>query len=63
MADDVSAFFEAWQTDRQKMEAEIPALCGSFATFHPAVMKEGALSVRDKECPGHRLGGSLHSVH
>ena len=49
MAADVSTFFEAWQADRQKMKALAPALTGAFSTFHQAIMKEGVLSVREKE--------------
>jgi AhpD family alkylhydroperoxidase len=49
MASDVSAFFEGWQADRQKMKAQAPGLAGAFGTFHQSVMKEGALSVREKE--------------
>ena len=49
MASEVSAFFETWQADWQKMKTQVPALFGAFGTFHQAVMKEGALSVREKE--------------
>lgn len=49
MSSEVSAFFESWPADRQKMKAQAPGLVGAFGTFHQAVMKEGALSVRDKE--------------
>ena len=49
MASDVGAFFQAWQADRQKMKAQIPALSAAFATFHQSVMKEGALAAREKE--------------
>jgi AhpD family alkylhydroperoxidase len=49
MTSDVGAFFDTWQAGRQKMKAQIPALAGAFGTFHQSVMKEGALSVRDKE--------------
>jgi AhpD family alkylhydroperoxidase len=49
MASEISAFFEGWQGDRQKMKAQVPALAGAFGTLHQTVMKEGALSVREKE--------------
>jgi AhpD family alkylhydroperoxidase len=49
MSTDVIAFFDTWQADRQKMKAQAPALVGAFGTFHQSVMKDGALSVRDKE--------------
>jgi AhpD family alkylhydroperoxidase len=49
MSSEVGTFFAAWQSDRQKMKARAPALAGAFASFHQALMKEGALSVREKE--------------
>jgi AhpD family alkylhydroperoxidase len=49
MSSEVRAFFESWQADRQKMKTQAPTLVGAFGTFHQAVMKDGALSVRDKE--------------
>jgi AhpD family alkylhydroperoxidase len=49
MSGEVGAFFAGWQADRQKMKAEVPALAGAFGAFHQALMKEGALSVREKE--------------
>ncbi len=49
MASEVSTFFGTWQVDRQKMKAQAPGLVGAFSTFHQTVMKEGALSVREKE--------------
>ena len=49
MASEVSAFFETWQADRQKMKEQTPDLVRNFGAFHQSVMKEGALSVREKE--------------
>jgi AhpD family alkylhydroperoxidase len=49
MASDVGAFLQAWQADRQKMKEAMPELLRSFGTLHQSVMKEGALSVREKE--------------
>jgi AhpD family alkylhydroperoxidase len=49
MASEVKEFFEDWQAVRQKMKAQVPALAGAFGAFHQVVMKEGALSVREKE--------------
>ena len=43
------AFYEEWQTDRQKMRDEAPDIARGFGAFYQAVMKEGALSVREKE--------------
>jgi AhpD family alkylhydroperoxidase len=49
MNSEVGAFFEAWQADRQKMKTQAPMLSAAFGTFYQALMKEGALSVREKE--------------
>jgi AhpD family alkylhydroperoxidase len=49
MSSEVSSFFETWQAERQKIKSQASALAGAFSTFHQAVMKEGALSVREKE--------------
>jgi AhpD family alkylhydroperoxidase len=49
MASEVASFFQAWQADRQKMKEEVPDLARGFGTFYQGVMKEGALSVREKE--------------
>ncbi|HEX3655221.1 MAG TPA: carboxymuconolactone decarboxylase family protein [Pirellulales bacterium] len=56
MVSEVSAFFEAWQVERQKIKTQVPALAGAFGTLHQAVMKEGALSVREKELIAMALG-------
>lgn len=45
----VSGFFEQWQADRQKMKDQAPGIARAFGVFHQAVMKEGALSAREKE--------------
>lgn len=49
MNSEVAAFFEAWQADRQKMKTQAPTLSAAFGTFYQALMKEGSLSVREKE--------------
>ncbi len=49
MGSHVETFFETWQTDRQKMKERTPDLVRGFGTFYQTVMKEGALSVREKE--------------
>ncbi|HEY2786014.1 MAG TPA: carboxymuconolactone decarboxylase family protein [Fimbriiglobus sp.] len=45
----VESFFEAWQGDRQKMKSQAPAVATAFGAFHQVIMKEGTLSVREKE--------------
>lgn len=49
MASDVRAFFSGWQADRQKMKEQAPDLTRPFGGLYQAVMKQGALSVREKE--------------
>ncbi len=56
MANNVATFFEAWKSDRQKMKAQIPALSGAFGTFYESIMKDGALSVREKELIAMAIG-------
>ena len=49
MTSEVSNFFDTWQADRQKIKTQLPTVARAFGEFHQAVMKDGALSVRDKE--------------
>ncbi len=56
MATEVSTFFDNWKADRQKMKAQIPVVAGAFGTFYQSVMKEGALSMRDKELIAMAIG-------
>jgi AhpD family alkylhydroperoxidase len=46
---EVASFFERWQADRQQMKEQAPDIARGFAGLHQAVMKDGALSVREKE--------------
>ena len=49
MVDESSAFLEGWHADRKKMKAPMPKLTGAFGALHQTVMKDGALSTREKE--------------
>jgi alkylhydroperoxidase/carboxymuconolactone decarboxylase family protein YurZ len=49
MTNTVAGFFEAWQADRQKMKEQTPDIARAFGGFYQTMMKEGALSVREKE--------------
>ena len=62
MANEVGAFFEKWQADRQKMKEQTPDLARAFGGFHQALMKEGALSVREKELLALAIGAALRCV-
>src|SRR5579875_3877662 len=46
---DPHTFFEQWSTDRQKLKEQAPDLAQGFSSFYRTMMKEGALSVREKE--------------
>jgi AhpD family alkylhydroperoxidase len=49
MSNEVGTFFATWQAERQKIKSAAPSLLSAFGTFHQAIMKEGTLSVREKE--------------
>jgi AhpD family alkylhydroperoxidase len=49
MASTTASFFEAWSADRQKMKEQTPDIARAFGGFYQTIMKEGALSVREKE--------------
>lgn len=49
MAGTVAEFFESWETSQAKMKNAVPDVLRGFGGMFQAVMKEGALSVREKE--------------
>ncbi len=49
MSNELATFFQQWLDDRQRIKAQAPELARAFGGFYQAVMKEGALSVREKE--------------
>ena len=49
MANEVASFFDGWQTDRQKMKEQVPDITRGFGGFYQSIMKEGALTLREKE--------------
>jgi AhpD family alkylhydroperoxidase len=59
MTSTVADFFEAWQADRQKMKEQTPEIAKAFGGFYQAMMKEGALSVREKELIALAIGLAL----
>jgi AhpD family alkylhydroperoxidase len=52
-------FFERCPGDRQKMKEQSPELTRGFGTFYQALMKDGALSVREKELIAFGIGLAL----
>jgi AhpD family alkylhydroperoxidase len=49
MANEVKEFFENYRNDAAKMKEQTPDLVNGFGGLFSKVMKEGALSVREKE--------------
>ncbi|RME39999.1 MAG: carboxymuconolactone decarboxylase family protein, partial [Planctomycetota bacterium] len=49
MSRDVGAFFAQWEQDQGKLKDQAPDVMRGFGGMFQAVMKEGALSVREKE--------------
>ena len=56
MADRAEAFFQQWEESQAKMKAQAPEIPRAFGSLFQAVMKEGALSVREKELIALGLG-------
>ncbi|HJS07421.1 MAG TPA: carboxymuconolactone decarboxylase family protein [Pirellulales bacterium] len=52
----VTGFFDKWQLDRQKLKDQAPDIARGFGGFYQTVMKEGALSVREKELIAMAIG-------
>lgn len=48
-ADDVKAFYAKFKGDSAKMQQELPEMAGAFMGLFQAIMKDGALSVKQKE--------------
>lgn len=49
MSTDLAAFFENWRIDRGRINQDAPDVGRSFAAFYQNIMKDGALSLREKE--------------
>jgi AhpD family alkylhydroperoxidase len=56
MANEVAAFLSQWQGDRQKIKEQAPDIARGFGGFYQTIMKEGALSLREKELIALALG-------
>jgi AhpD family alkylhydroperoxidase len=56
MTTDVTGFFEHWPAARQKLKDQAPEIARGFGGFYQSVMKEGALSVREKELIAMAIG-------
>jgi AhpD family alkylhydroperoxidase len=49
-------FFEQWPSERQRMKEQAPEIARSFAAMYQGLMKEGALTVREKELISFAIG-------
>ncbi len=49
MSNHVAEFYENWPAAAARMKEEAPDVARAFGAFFQALMKEGALSVREKE--------------
>lgn len=56
MKNEVSEFQASWKSDLQRIKALSPETARAFGGLHLAMMKEGALSVREKELIALALG-------
>lgn len=56
MAERAKAFFEQWDIDQGKMKEAIPETMRGMGGLFQATMKEGALSVREKELIAMAIG-------
>jgi AhpD family alkylhydroperoxidase len=54
-----AAFFDRWQSDVEAMKEHTPDVVNSFGGVFQKLMKEGALSVREKELIAMSLGMAL----
>lgn len=62
MSSDVEKFFEQWTADQIKMKQLAPEVLRGFGGLFQATMKEGALSVREKELIALGIGLAVRCV-
>jgi len=62
VANEVSRFFDQWETDQQQLKESAPNIARGFGGMFQAVMKEGALSAREKELIALAIGLAVRCV-
>jgi len=62
MTNEVAAFFDQWKTDQQRVKESAPNIARGFGGMFQAVMKEGALTVREKELIALAIGLAVRCV-
>lgn len=60
--DKVGSFMDQWESDQKRMQEETPDLLRGFGGMFQSIMKEGALSVREKELIALGIGLSVRCV-
>jgi AhpD family alkylhydroperoxidase len=58
--DKTREYFAKFKTDIEKLKAEIPDTVGGFAGLFTKVMKDGAITVKEKELIALGIGVALH---
>jgi len=56
MSNEAAVFFEQWDKDQQQLKEAAPNIARGFGGMFQAVMKEGALTVREKELIAMSIG-------
>ena len=59
MSDEATKFFQEWPGRMSQAKAEAPEIPKAFGAFFQALMKEGALTVREKELIAMAIGLAL----
>ena len=59
MGNKTKEFFEKHKNDMVKMKEQLPDVTGGFSVFFGKVMKEGALSLKEKELIAVAIGVTL----
>jgi AhpD family alkylhydroperoxidase len=62
MSNEVATFFERWLTDQGRMKELAPDILRGFGGLFQAVMKEGALTAREKELIALAIGLAVRCV-
>jgi AhpD family alkylhydroperoxidase len=59
MSEEATKFFQEWPVRMSQAKAEAPEIAKAFGPFSQALMKEGALTVREKELIALAIGLAL----
>ncbi len=62
MGNEAASFFEQWTADQIKVKQLAPEIARGFGGLFQATMKEGALSVREKELIALAIGLAMRCV-